>query len=147
MNEMRPPRAKSRKHDISAIASRYDRVALVLQGGGALGAYQIGVHQALAEAIGAINSAIIAGNGPEKRLARLCQVSKRMTHLPQPSWPSSGLTRGLTRPSKHTSSVLGCPFRRYVLALIPDEGRHWRIVKARRWPILLFLSALLCRLR
>jgi hypothetical protein len=50
MNEMRPPRAKARKHDISAIASRYDRVALVLQGGGALGAYQIGVHQALAEA-------------------------------------------------------------------------------------------------
>jgi hypothetical protein len=34
MNEMRPPRAKARKHDISAIASRYDRVALVLQGGG-----------------------------------------------------------------------------------------------------------------
>jgi Patatin-like phospholipase len=49
MNEMRPPRAKARKH-ISAIACRYDRVALVLQGGGALGAYQIGVHQALAEA-------------------------------------------------------------------------------------------------
>jgi NTE family protein len=82
MNEMRPPRAKARKHDISAIASRYDRVALVLQGGGALGAYQIGVHQALAEAgcepnwisgvsIGAINSAIIGGDGPEKRLQNL----------------------------------------------------------------------------
>ena len=82
MNEMRPPRAKARKHDISAIASRYDRVALVLQGGGALGAYQIGIHQALAEAgcepnwisgvsIGAINSAIIAGNGTEKRLQNL----------------------------------------------------------------------------
>jgi NTE family protein len=82
MNEMRPPRAKARKHDISAIASRYDWVALVLQGGGALGAYQIGVHQALAEAgcepnwisgvsIGSINSAIIAGNGPKKRLQNL----------------------------------------------------------------------------
>jgi NTE family protein len=66
----------------AAIARRYDRVALVLQGGGALGAYQIGVYQALAEAgcepnwisgvsIGAINSAIIAGNGPEKRLQNL----------------------------------------------------------------------------
>ena len=56
-----------------------DRVALVLQGGGALGAYQAGVYQALHEAgmepdwvcgvsIGAINSAIIAGNPPERRL-------------------------------------------------------------------------------
>src|SRR6201991_1195069 len=58
------------------------RIALVLQGGGALGAYQAGVYQALHEeeiepdwvsgvSIGAINSAIIAGNPPEKRLDRL----------------------------------------------------------------------------
>jgi NTE family protein len=68
--------------DISQIAERYDRVALVLQGGGALGAYQVGVYEALAQAkcepnwisgvsIGAINSALIAGNPPERRLARL----------------------------------------------------------------------------
>jgi NTE family protein len=61
---------------------RCDRVALVLQGGGALGAYQAGVYQALHEegmepdwvcgvSIGAINSAIIAGNPPAKRLERL----------------------------------------------------------------------------
>jgi NTE family protein len=59
-----------------------DRVALVLQGGGALGAYQAGVYQALHEAdiepdwvsgvsIGAINSAIIAGNSRKRRLDRL----------------------------------------------------------------------------
>ena len=53
------------------------RIALVLQGGGALGAYQAGVYQALHEAglepdwvsgvsIGAINAAIIAGNTPEQ---------------------------------------------------------------------------------
>ena len=59
-----------------------DRVALVLQGGGALGAYQAGVYQALHEAdiepdfvsgvsIGAINAAIIAGNSRRKRLDRL----------------------------------------------------------------------------
>jgi NTE family protein len=59
-----------------------DRNALVLQGGGALGAYQAGVYQALHEAglepdwvagvsIGGINSAIIAGNPPERRLERL----------------------------------------------------------------------------
>ena len=64
-------------------ASRpFERVALLLQGGGALGAYQGGVYQALAEAnvlpnwiagisIGAVNSALIAGNPPEKRVARL----------------------------------------------------------------------------
>src|ERR1700729_1519039 len=59
-----------------------DRIALVLQGGGALGAYQAGVYQALHEAdvepdwvsgvsIGAINSAIIAGNSRRRRLDRL----------------------------------------------------------------------------
>ncbi|UUX96564.1 patatin-like phospholipase family protein [Aquabacterium sp. J223] len=60
----------------------FQRVALVLQGGGALGAYQGGVAQGLLEAglhldwvagvsIGAINAALIAGNPPERRLARL----------------------------------------------------------------------------
>ncbi|HUI22715.1 MAG TPA: patatin-like phospholipase family protein [Methylocella sp.] len=79
---MHQRQAKVRRNDISAIARSYDRVALVLQGGGALGAYQAGVYQALAEAgcepnwisgvsIGAINSAIIAGNRPEKRLQNL----------------------------------------------------------------------------
>ena len=59
-----------------------DQVVLVLQGGGALGAYQAGVYQALHDAgiepdwvigtsIGAVNGAIIAGNPPESRLARL----------------------------------------------------------------------------
>ena len=58
------------------------QVVLVLQGGGALGAYQIGVYEALHEAgiepdwvvgtsIGAINASIIAGNPPEQRLTRL----------------------------------------------------------------------------
>jgi NTE family protein len=69
---------------------RCDRVALVLQGGGALGAYQAGVYQALHEdgmepnwvcgvSIGAINSAIIAGNPPEARLERLRIFWERIT--------------------------------------------------------------------
>ena len=60
----------------------FSRVALVLQGGGALGAYQGGVYQGLDEAgircdwiagvsIGAINAALIAGNAPGERVARL----------------------------------------------------------------------------
>lgn len=63
-------------------AARYETVALVLQGGGALGAYQCGVYEALHEAgirpgwfagtsIGAINAAILAGNPPERRVERL----------------------------------------------------------------------------
>ena len=62
----------------------YETVALMLQGGGALGAYQAGVFQGLHEAgiepnwlagisIGALNTAIIAGNPPEKRVERLLQ--------------------------------------------------------------------------
>jgi NTE family protein len=60
----------------------YDHEILLLQGGGALGAYQCGVYQGLAEvgvtpnwfvgiSIGAVNSAILAGNPPERRLERL----------------------------------------------------------------------------
>ena len=63
-------------------ARQYETVALVLQGGGALGAYQCGVYEALHEAgirpswfagtsIGAINAAILAGNAPERRVERL----------------------------------------------------------------------------
>lgn len=62
--------------------AQYPSVALVLQGGGALGAYQCGVYEALNEAgirpnwyagisIGAINAALIAGNRPEDRVERL----------------------------------------------------------------------------
>jgi NTE family protein len=67
-----------------------DRIALVLQGGGALGAYQGGVYEALDEAgirpgwvsgvsIGAINAALIAGNPPERRLPALRTFWERVT--------------------------------------------------------------------
>ena len=60
------------------------QIVLVFQGGGALGAYQAGVYQALHDnkvephwvigtSIGAINGAIIAGNKPDNRVARLTQ--------------------------------------------------------------------------
>src|ERR1700736_4425331 len=62
--------------------TEFERIALLLQGGGAPGSYQAGVYQALAEAglhpdwvagisIGAVNAALIAGNPPEKRVERL----------------------------------------------------------------------------
>ncbi len=67
------------------------RVVLVLQGGGALGAYQAGVYQALHEcdlvpdwivgtSIGAINAAILAGNDKASRLDRLRQFWDRVSH-------------------------------------------------------------------
>ena len=68
----------------------FDTVALLLQGGGALGAYQAGVFEALAAAgiepswvagisIGAINSAIIAGNPPARRIERLRTFWERVS--------------------------------------------------------------------
>ena len=66
------------------------QVALVLQGGGALGSYQAGVYEALANSpyqpdwvagisIGAINTAIIAGNAPNKRVERLREFWEGIT--------------------------------------------------------------------
>jgi NTE family protein len=70
-----------------------DNLALVLQGGGALGAYQAGIYQALHEAglqpdtvagvsIGGINAAIIAGNPPDRRIERLRAFWESITARP-----------------------------------------------------------------
>lgn len=78
-----PSRTPSATHAAAAPApAGHGNVVLVLQGGGALGAYQAGVYQALHEAgvepnwvigtsIGAINAALIAGNAPAHRMQRL----------------------------------------------------------------------------
>ena len=74
----------------------FERIALALQGGGALGAYQAGVYQALAEAdlhpdwvagisIGAINAAIIAGNPPASRVDKLREFWE-LVSTPQMQW-------------------------------------------------------------
>jgi len=71
------------------IPKELGQIVLVLQGGGALGAYQAGVYQALHEAgiepdwvigtsIGAINASLIAGNAPSDRLSRLRDFWKRI---------------------------------------------------------------------
>ncbi len=68
----------------------FECIALLLQGGGALGSYQAGVYAALAEAelqpdwvagisIGAINGAIIAGNAPERRVEQLRRFWEQVT--------------------------------------------------------------------
>lgn len=71
-----------RGRTLKDIVRSYDCVALVLQGGGALGSYQAGVYEALDNSgihpswiagvsIGAINAALIAGNAPERRCEAL----------------------------------------------------------------------------
>ena len=102
----------------------FERIALLLQGGGALGAYQAGVYQALAEAdlhpdwvagisIGAINSALIAGNPPEKRVERLREFWETVSKSP-----------------------LGIPYFRAIE--IPDENTRRFVNQARAMNILFF---------
>jgi NTE family protein len=99
-----------------------DGIGLVLQGGGALGAYQAGVYQALHEAglepnwvvgvsIGAINSAIIAGNKPEHRLEKLEKFWMDITARdPFTAWPEGDTPRKLRNAlSAINAMVLGQP--------------------------------------
>ena len=93
----------------------FECVALLLQGGGALGAYQGGVYEALAEAnihpdwiagisIGAINGAIIAGNPPHSRVDRLREFWTQVTSSAPWDW-SNGPLVDLAR-SDHTRNLL-----------------------------------------
>ncbi len=100
----------------------YDKkVALVLQGGGALGSYQAGVYETLSTSeylpdwvagisIGAVNAAIIAGNAPEQRVARLRQFWERIT-VPAAPWSAlfsgaPGAGWGDDRQAAATSAML-----------------------------------------
>ncbi|MBS0570681.1 MAG: patatin-like phospholipase family protein [Proteobacteria bacterium] len=85
-----PPRRRKATATPAVAARAYANVALVLQGGGALGAYQCGVYEGLAEAgivpnwfagisIGAINAALLAGNAPARRVDRLREFWERIS--------------------------------------------------------------------
>src|SRR5438046_7340114 len=104
------------------------QTVLVLQGGGALGAYQVGCYEALHEAgiepdwvigtsIGAINAALIAGNAKENRLARLrdfwARIEQGSAHDPLMFWTGlsnlsanlATMTRGI--PAFFTPNLAG----------------------------------------
>lgn len=77
---------------------RHDHSILVLQGGGALGAYQAGAYEGIANAgveldwiagvsIGAINSALIAGNPAGRRVAALREFWTRVSQFTPPPLP------------------------------------------------------------
>jgi len=104
---------------VGAVAARQRRlperppfecIALLLQGGGALGSYQAGVYAALTEAelqpdwvagisIGAINGALIAGNAPDRRVQQLRTFWEQITA------PPSGLDAWLA-PLSETSDIM-----------------------------------------
>jgi NTE family protein len=105
---------------------KYDFTILVLQGGGALGAYQAGVFEGLAEAgftpnwiagvsIGAVNAALIAGNAPERRVERLREFWNLVTSdlvadpLPEEYSPADPLRRWANRMSAAACAAVGVP--------------------------------------
>jgi NTE family protein len=98
----------------------FERITLLLQGGGALGAYQAGVYEALIEAelepdwvagisIGAVNAALIAGNPPEKRIEKLRQFWEDVSAPPLgvPHLKSLEVTNELTRRLVNQTRALG----------------------------------------
>jgi NTE family protein len=123
MSEQKPP----------ARAESYDkRVALVLQGGGALGSYQAGVYEALSTSqympdwiagisVGAINAAIIAGNAPEKRVERLEAFWEGIT-APPSLWPALSFT--ITGDHRRASSLNALMFGQPGF-FAPHPPMHW----------------------
>ncbi len=119
--------------------SSYNRpVALVLQGGGALGSYQAGAYEGIAEAgyvpawvagisIGAINAAVIAGNAPGDRVARLRAFWEEVSSLTA-AWPAvpTGLGHDASRDAGAVLSVLfgqpGLFMPRQPLAWLAADG-------------------------
>ncbi|RZI63794.1 patatin-like phospholipase family protein [Variovorax guangxiensis] len=119
-----PSPSKARRKG-SASSPRIDittaRRALVLQGGGALGAYQAGVYAGMAEhhkaldwvagvSIGAINAALIAGNPPERRVERLHDFWQRVSSGPAqrlPTW--AGDRAWLNQWSANAAALFGIP--------------------------------------
>lgn len=127
------------------------QIVLVLQGGGALGAYQAGVFQALSEggvvpdwvigtSIGSINAALIAGNAPEDRLNRLNAFWSRIRHDPimqmfgmMPMWGASATTtltvmrgiKGFFEPS--TAAIWGSD-----TLVGPEQASYYSVEPLRR---------------
>ena len=87
--------SEARTGGLSQVLRKYGQIVLVLQGGGALGAYQAGVYEALHSAgiepdwvigtsIGAVHAGIIAGNAPGHRLAKVRDFCSALPTIPIP---------------------------------------------------------------
>ena len=91
------------------------QTVLVLRGGGALGAYQVGVYEALHEAgiapkwvigtsIGAINAALIVGSKPDERIEKLCDFWSRVQN---DHFVPGGLPSWLATATRNMMAVTG----------------------------------------
>jgi len=121
------------KQNVPARSASYGKkVALVLQGGGALGSYQAGVYEALSTSqylpdwvagisIGAINAAIIAGNAPAKRVERLKAFWEGIT-APSSLWPI--LSGAIAGENRRTSSLNALLFGQPGF-FTPRPAIHW----------------------
>jgi NTE family protein len=102
--------------------SRKEKIALVLQGGGALGSYQAGAYEALQRAtfhmdwvagvsIGAINGAIICGNPPQRRVERLERFWRQTSSnlLAQPISQDDASLRLFNESSAAMTAAFGVP--------------------------------------
>jgi NTE family protein len=120
------PKLAGRKPHFGKNRPPFEAIALVLQGGGALGSYQAGVYEAMAEidlhpdwvagiSIGAINAAIIAGNPPEERVSQLKGFWESITAHPvldlftlhEILTPQGDLARGLFNQMSAGFALLG----------------------------------------
>jgi NTE family protein len=114
--------SKTAQATVAGIRDRYDHSVLALQGGGALGAYQAGVYDGLAEcgieldwitgvSIGAINAALIAGNAPSARVDRLAEfwdmVSSSSPLIPLASFDM--FRPSMNRLSANAAAAFGVP--------------------------------------
>lgn len=122
---MRNVDADKAAHLVTACKSakaKYGATVLVLQGGGALGSYQAGVHDVLAASglhpdwvagisIGAINCALIAGNPPEQRAQALREFWFRITERVNWAWtpPGDDFRGALNKLSSFSALAFGQP--------------------------------------
>ncbi len=127
--------ARQRVPRTATKANRSDCV-LVLQGGGALGAFQAGAFEGLTEAgttpdwiagisIGAINAALIAGNAPETRVARLREFWETVTAVMSPVNvpPAAMPTRSAFNQASASLAML-CGLRGFFVPRFPPAPLH-----------------------
>ena len=106
----------------TSVGAEHKHTVLLLQGGGALGAYQAGVYEGLHDhglapdwvtgvSIGAINAALIAGNAPDKRVERLREFWDRVSSGMPIVAPEQidAMRVALNRLSAATAAVFGVP--------------------------------------